>query len=184
MGVIYPRPLYCYQPLGRVVRQLSVPIGRSPAKAGCQRITVWVLSRKPVNCAESRLTALSLTPSRTEARDILTPMNYRRDFQHIYAALTVAWIVIVLTNEVRYRPHHVDLDAVAQDIRAATVRDRSGPFIRQAIEKHTGPPTPAQRIRYWGIGSAVTLLLPVVGYTLLFMVVPWAYRGLSSGTDN
>lgn len=41
----------------------------------------------------------------------------------------------------------------------------------------TTPPISEDSGRYWRIRAAVTLMPPVVGYFILFLVAPWVYRG-------
>jgi hypothetical protein len=113
-------------------------------------------------------------------------MNYRRGFRRVFAVLTVAWIVGVLTVSV---VHHLKgVQANLENGRA--FRFPSGTpdmvvinSVNKQQPKYTGLITvvrPAPNLRYWGFWSSIALLPPAVVFLLVF-VVPrdyWVYKPL------
>lgn len=143
---------------------------------------------------------------------MLTPMNYRRGFHRVYVVCSVLWIGVMLALAVRDRPRKIDYDALAKKYGAVEV-DPNSPFtvspedfLRHEAEKAkqkvtrdetrapssadkkwivaSETPLPSMYLQFWETRSSIALLPPTVGYLLLFVVVPWVYRGFRPGTDK
>jgi hypothetical protein len=119
-------------------------------------------------------------------------MNYRRGFRRVFAVLTVAWIVGVLTVAVvDHLKIQVQLESGrvfrfplgTPDSVVLASLDKEQPIYDGLITIRR----PAPNLRYWGLWSSIALLPPGVVFLLVF-VVPrdyWVYKPLfKSGTHN
>jgi hypothetical protein len=95
--------------------------------------------------------------------DILTPMNYRRGLQRIYAVLTVTWIVGALWVVFSGRSLPPWLGSWAA-VRSLTDLVTVNPLVGWSLA-----------VWLWAIG--LSMFPPVLFYVILFYVVPWIYRG-------
>ena len=108
-------------------------------------------------------------------------MNYRRGFQRAYLVLAVVWIAATLLLAARDRPTHTDWIDVPSGTQA------KGDGWDQAAAEYKRdhqPPYPEELSRYWTVQGAVVVGPPLVGYLLLFVVVPWIYRGFKPAKHN
>ena len=140
-------------------------------------------------------------------------MNYRRRFQRVYAALTVAWIAVLLfmlpADRLRFWQAEIwqstyDHSPEAVDLsRYGTVEPTPPPPNEtKALSDAKGWTVVKETPIDYGPHSAVPIpfgesptgksawlasvlfLPPVLGYIAIFLVIPWIYRGFRSGTPN
>ena len=119
-------------------------------------------------------------------RDILTPMNYRRGSQRLYVVMTGAWIGLLLlalpSYRVRFWVAPIDYG------KYGVVTTPTGDWFKDNAPKsivtqnpdsfEPDPPT----ISDSRVGKALWLLVvtlgpPAMGYIVVFVVVPWIFRG-------
>jgi hypothetical protein len=135
---------------------------------------------------------------------MLTPMNYRRGLQRIYAVLTVAWIAgalfVLPAERLNFRSieQPPEVAAFIRDFGEASLwkaplgyerykpinlpdvlpaeffQRRDAAVAAQERAEQSGPRFRAAKA-LWLFG--VLLLPPLLGYALLFGVIPWIYRG-------
>jgi len=118
-----------------------------------------------------------------EIRDILTPMNYRRGLQRVYAALTVVWIAGVLFAVLmgRWEPWHRFEPQNGWSFVNETPTVSPEDFLNGKTARLSDIDDAAtQRMimhQRWAWASGISTVPPLVLYFLLFYVAPWIYRG-------
>jgi len=85
-------------------------------------------------------------------------MNYRRGLQRIYVAVVVCWIAYI---------------ALLAGPLWAFIQKRDWPYLA---------PSQVQLLRLVWFG-AVLILPPAFGYAVIFVVIPWIFRGFKPGTQ-
>ena len=128
--------------------------------------------------------------------------------QRIYVVLSVLWIVAVVAISIGERPSGMsavaqfDPDAFMAQQRAkqrqpVLRQDQDDPYAKYArpaksddpweeaprewkLRQQTPSADPQSATRYWETRSALAFLPPVVGYMVLFGVLPWIGRGFRS----
>lgn len=110
---------------------------------------------------------------------MLTPMNYRRGFQRVYAVLTVVWAAAMLFAVLSdvWQPWYSPIlnggwSSTEDQLRIV----RSEPLPGQTLDS-------AQQVRRWLWAAGLSTLPPLLGYLILFYLVPWVYRGFRLGTQ-
>jgi hypothetical protein len=105
-------------------------------------------------------------------------MNYRRGFQRVYAALTVVWITVIMFVVLAdfWQPWYSPIfnggwSSTEDQSPLAVVR--SEPLPAQTW-------TVAQQVRRWTWATGLSMVPPLLGYLILFYLLPWIYRGFRS----
>lgn len=107
-------------------------------------------------------------------------MNYRRGLQRLYAVLAITWVAAILLFATRDRPTHTDWIEVPDSQLKGDVFDQ----VAAEYKRDHTPPEPEELVRYWSVQGTIAVGPPAVGYLLLFVVLPWIYRGFNPGKGN
>ena len=136
-------------------------------------------------------------------------MNYRRGFQRFYAVVACAWIAsisfAILSGSWRpwYSPIFNHGWSSTEDVPPVTVvkseplpagtgtiaslspstGDKASPFIVSPEEFLRQETAHQHKIRMWSRMTVLALSPPLIGYLVLFFIVPWVYRGFSPKTQ-
>jgi hypothetical protein len=89
-------------------------------------------------------------------------MNYRRGLQRGYAVIAICWIACIA-------------------ILAATARTPLWAFIQESDWPNLQPGQ-VQLLRLAWLGGLL-VLPPAFGYVVIFVVMPWIFRGFKPGTQ-
>ena len=120
-------------------------------------------------------------------------MNYKRGFQRLYAVLTLTWAGLVLltapSDRLRFWTTPADAWTIVSERPIEVSPDAVQPLPKSGQWQSTldgAAPTPFDQTR---IGKALWLvsylvLVPGIGYTALFYLFPWIYRGFSTSNQN
>jgi hypothetical protein len=108
-------------------------------------------------------------------------MEYGRGLQRIYAVLTVAWIATILAVVPSYRLKFWSIQ-IPQGVLTVQLYDP----VKHALNSfqfyilfHILPnPSLNSRFQKFAWLVNILILLPAIGYSMLFYFVPWIYRGL------
>jgi hypothetical protein len=108
-------------------------------------------------------------------------MNLGRDLQRLYGVLTVAWIAAILATVPSYR-----LKFWSIQIPRSVLSYQSYDPVRSALNSFKFwvlfgiLPNPSLNSRFQKFAwlASIIILLPAIGYAMLFYFVPWISRGL------
>ena len=114
-------------------------------------------------------------------------MDHRRALQRGYSMLTVAWIATVLAVVPSYR-----LKFWSAQIPGATLSYQLYDPVRNALNLfrayilfHVLPnPSLNSPLQKFAWLASILILLPVIGYAVLFYFFPWIYRGLRPASPS
>jgi len=119
-------------------------------------------------------------------------VNYRRGLQRAYAVLAIGWIAAILFVTLSETPSATLSDAdIAKLDSQPVVKEEHGPPPDPSrwestqdhltvVESRPLPTAP----RNWLRIGALSFAPPLVGYAMLFYVIPWVYWGFKPSTQN
>jgi hypothetical protein len=131
----------------------------------------------------------------------LPPLNYKRGLRRVYLTLATVWACAVLAVSIKDRPRPVDFAAEARKY-GLTYSSQPPKTPVPAVPppppgfvEEQQPPAPANAtdelnkildfvqqespVQYWSERLALMLIPPSGGYFILFLVLPWIWRGFS-----